>query len=55
MPECTKEALANLCPRCERNEKQEIHPCPFDCEINPDNIRMCDCCEECTQMCRDDI
>jgi hypothetical protein len=34
---------------------QAPHPCPFDEELYPDNIRICKCCENCTNQCARDI
>ena len=33
-----------------------LHSCPYQREINDDdNPEYCDCCEECTQECADNI
>lgn len=34
---------------------EELHQCPYQIEINDDTDFECDCCEECEQVCRDDI
>jgi len=47
--------------RCDRDscenpvESDELHPCPFDEEINDNHDARCNCCEECTNECAMDI
>jgi hypothetical protein len=44
------------CPRCKFNKAATPHICPFDEEINPDQIeRKCKCCRACTHECAMDI
>jgi len=31
------------------------HSCPYDADINNNPVSMCNCCEQCTQNCCDDI
>ena len=42
------------CERCEANEANEPHACPFKSEINNDDTE-CTCCNECTHECAMDI
>jgi len=49
-----KMAEDNLCERCGVNEATEPHTCPYDFEINGDET-LCTCCEQCRQLCADDI
>ena len=42
------------CHNCEKNLKQEEHPCPFASEIHNDES-PCECCEECENECAQDI
>lgn len=50
-----------MCPTCIRRDNTPVnvalpdHSCPFKREINDDSESMCNCCEECTQECADDI
>lgn len=42
------------CPKCDENE-YDLHTCPFRVEIDDDEETLCNCCEECTQDCADNI
>jgi hypothetical protein len=44
-----------LCPSCGKKEKAEPHPCPYRQEICDDSETMCECCEECIQVCADGV
>ena len=48
-----------LCPKCRKNEAQELHPCPFGTDLNGDNpkdeTKWCNCCEQCEKQCLADI
>jgi hypothetical protein len=44
-----------LCEKCNVNEAQEEHICPYKAEINDDTETLCTCCEERKQECADDI
>lgn len=50
-----KETKKSLCNKCEKNEAEEFHTCPYAEEINNDSEFTCDCCEGCQQQCADDI
>jgi hypothetical protein len=41
--------------KCENNFGREDHLCPFRTEINDDHITECNCCQDCTSNCADDI
>ena len=41
-------------PEC-GNPAAEDHTCPFAYEINDDHETECNCCDDCTQDCADDI
>jgi hypothetical protein len=43
------------CPRCEKTASEELHPCPYQCEINDDYSNYCVCCEDCTYQCHMDV
>jgi len=36
-------------------EPNETHKCPYAQDVNNDDKSECNCCDECTQNCRDDI
>jgi hypothetical protein len=44
-----------MCSRCEKNLSEYPHTCPFASDIYDDNETLCDCCDDCTQQCADDI
>ena len=39
----------------DRNEAEDMHPCPYQQEINDDEGDSCTCCYTCRQECVDDI
>lgn len=43
--------------RCDgKNEAtEELHPCPYACEIDRDFESQCDCCEECEKECGENV
>lgn len=43
------------CSRCNKNEAQEEHACPYAEEINDDAESLCECCDECRHECCMDI
>jgi hypothetical protein len=49
------EPSAGLCQRCSKRQATEDHPCPYQSDINDDRETMCNCCEDCSQQCVDDI
>lgn len=34
---------------------EELHPCPYEMEINDNYENVCNCCEECESECSADI
>lgn len=43
------------CPKCEKPTSEELHECPYQCEINDDCSDHCTCCSECSYECAMDI
>jgi hypothetical protein len=43
------------CSRCEVNDAQSEHTCPYAEEINNDSDSLCDCCSDCEHECCMDI
>jgi len=43
-----------LCKLCKKNPADELHTCPFAEEIYGDK-QLCNCCQECTNRCCEDI
>jgi hypothetical protein len=43
-----------LC-KCGELPSQEMHPCPFDEDVNNDPRPKCWCCRECKYQCAMDI
>lgn len=41
--------------KCGKREKQELHTCPYSVDVNNDEETLCDCCDECTYQCAQDI
>lgn len=37
------------------NSAEELHPCPYNIEINGDDITLCNCCLNCQHECAMDI
>jgi len=47
--------IFRTCLSCEVSEASEYyHTCPFLIDVH-DDYTECDCCDECTQRCADDI
>lgn len=46
---------SSKCPKCQKNEAQDDHTCPFAGDIHDDHETLCNCCDQCTQDCADDI
>jgi hypothetical protein len=44
-----------LCSRCQYNEAQSPHTCPYAAEIADDRETLCTCCDECETQCCQDI
>ena len=40
---------------CKNPPSGEIHPCPYNSDVNNDDSDVCFCCEACQQECADDI
>jgi len=49
-----EETPKDKCSRCDKNDAQDSHTCPYQREIN-DNDDECDCCSECEHECCMDI
>lgn len=43
------------CSKCEVNDAQLEHTCPYSEEINDDSDSLCDCCSDCEYQCCMDI
>ena len=43
------------CHKCDTNTGQDWHICPFAAEIHDDYDTMCNCCDQCSHDCADDI
>lgn len=43
------------CSRCNNNDAQQEHTCPYAEEINGDCEGLCDCCTDCEHECYMDI
>jgi hypothetical protein len=41
--------------KCGRNPASEPHTCPYAADVHDDEETLCNCCDECTQECADDI
>jgi len=50
-----REVVMDQCERCEKNEAQEPHLCPFAWEIEGNDLDLCTCCEECEDDCAMEI
>lgn len=48
-------AYEQLCQRCEENEGQEMHSCPYKREMWGRFEEQCNCCEDCKDVCYGDI
>ena len=46
---------SDKCSRCEVNDAQSEHTCPYAEEINDDSDSLCDCCSDCEHECCMDI
>lgn len=48
-----------LCSRCNRDEAQEEHTCPYEEEMSYnteyEDLSLCDCCDDCQSNCAGDI
>lgn len=43
------------CESCNKNEGSELHTCPYNEDVCDDHESLCNCCEDCTQECANDI
>lgn len=53
-----KPDLGRPCRTCERPPSREPHTCPYLTDVHegePGCDRLCNCCDECTRECADDI
>jgi hypothetical protein len=44
----------DLC-KCGKKPALNPHPCPYQSDVNDDEVFECTCCEDCAQECCDDI
>lgn len=45
-----------LCQGCSiREGTKDLHPCPFQVEINGCPAPVCNCCDECMQECQEGV
>ncbi len=44
-----------LCQSCGKNPAEDLHPCPFQSDVNDDHETMCNCCPDCEHNCLMDI
>ena len=51
----TDVSSSGKCSRCEVNDAQSEHTCPYAEEINNDSDSLCDCCSDCEHECCMDI
>ncbi len=48
--------LINPCRTCNKAEgTDELHACPFDCDIKGECDPKCNCCEDCENNCEREI
>lgn len=43
------------CGRCEINDEEEAHGCPYQEDVNDDHEFKCTCCSDCETRCAEDI
>jgi hypothetical protein len=43
------------CHRCGGNGTEELHPCPYNSDINGDDTPCCNCCQNCCEDCAMDV
>jgi hypothetical protein len=46
---------SELCCSCKKNKATEPHTCPYQVDIYGDVETICNCCEDCTAECSQDI
>jgi len=51
----TDVSSSGKCSRCNNNDAQQEHSCPYAEEINGDRDSLCDCCSDCEHECCMDI
>lgn len=44
-----------MCQSCNARTGEEPHTCPFAEEISNDYCSECNCCDQCTEFCANDI
>lgn len=51
--------MADLCDRCNRDDAQDEHECPYQVEMawsfERDDLPLCNCCSDCTSRCAADV
>lgn len=50
-----KGAICRNLPRDKRNLAAPMHTCPYQVDVNDNDKFMCDCCDDCTTECADNI
>lgn len=50
----TQSVEKTTCPMCGKPGRHN-HNCPYSSEIDGDDETMCNCCDECTDDCRDEV
>lgn len=56
--ESARKVIAST-PKCQKCgtpiDSNELHPCPYNVDINDNSTPCCNCCPNCSQDCADDI
>lgn len=47
--------LVMSCESCRKNPSTQPHICPYKEDINGDIESLCNCCDDCQNICCDDI
>lgn len=40
---------------CKKGKRLSLHPCPYKCEIEDDDVSECNCCYFCIENCKNEI
>jgi hypothetical protein len=51
----TERTETEKCDKCKANDALDPHTCPYAEEINDDSRTLCNCCDDCTSECADDV
>ena len=43
------------CERCNKNDGEDLHVCPYQEDVNGDEETLCNCCTDCVNTCVDEI